>query len=291
MERVGSTTSTRRLIINADDYGLSSGVNSGIIEASERGVVTAASMIVNLPGFDDAVIRAESCHSLSFGLHLNLTTGKPLTTVPSLTQRKTGRFFPLPALIARASLGRVDSSDVAQECTAQIDRMREAGFAPTHLDSHRHVHAHPALWPPVVRAASSRDISTLRVPLEPFWANARDWKATLKKAGLLLCTRTASGQANANGSRHFFGISLQGGRDFASRLFALIPRLPTGTSELMTHPGHADATVADHDGYTWQREKELRALCSPGLRELLTRCHIELVGFGSSAPRRVLRAT
>jgi len=169
--------------------------------------------------------------------------------------------------------------------------MREAGFAPTHLDSHRHVHAHPALWPAVLRAAANRGVSNVRVPLEPFWANATDWKATLKKAGLLLCTGVARRKPNPNGSRFFFGISLQGGRAFASRLFALIPRLPTGTSELMTHPGHVDAAVADHDGYTWQREEELKALCSPGLRELLTRCHIELVGFGSSASRRVLRAT
>jgi predicted glycoside hydrolase/deacetylase ChbG (UPF0249 family) len=282
--RVGSTRSPRRLIVNADDYGLSRGVTTGIIEAAESGVVTSASMIVNLPAFNDAAARAGSRPSLSLGLHLNLTTGKPLTAALSLTRRKTGLFYPLPVLVARASLGRIDSSDVTRECAAQLDRMAEVGIAPTHLDSHRHVHAHPALWPAVIEAASSRGISNVRVPTEPMWANSRDWKAALKKAGLLVCSRASRARGECTGTDHFFGISLQGGRSFGARLFALIPRLPEGTTELMTHPGYADAALSEYDGYTWQREDELRVLCSTELRELLLREGIELTSFSSRAP-------
>jgi predicted glycoside hydrolase/deacetylase ChbG (UPF0249 family) len=237
-------------------------------------------MIVNLPAFDDAVARVRSGPSLSLGLHLNLTTGKPLTAAPSLVRPETGEFHSLPDLIARASLGLVRAADVVQECAAQIDRMIEAGFAPTHLDSHRHVHAHPALWPAVAQAAASRGVSKMRVPSEPFCANARDWRATLKKAGLLLCMRLAH-RGNASRETHFFGISLQGGRSFADRLFALIPNLPCGTSEIMTHPGRVDAALGAYDSYTWQREYELRALCSAGLRDLISRCEIELGTFGN----------
>jgi chitin disaccharide deacetylase len=285
MVRVGSTPSSRKLIINADDYGLSRGVNTGIIEAAETGSVTSASMMVNLPGFDDSVASARSCPSLSLGLHLNLTTGKPLTAAPTLTRRKTGQFYPLPLLIARASLGRVDSSEVARECAAQIDRMVQVGIRPTHLDSHRHVHAHPSLWPPVLEAASSRGLSNVRVPTEPMWANRRDWKATLKKTGLLMSSRISRRRVEHNAPIHFFGLSLQGGSSFAARLFALIPKLPAGTTELMTHPGYADAELSEHDGYTWQREEELRVLCSKDLRDLLLRHGIELVSFGSLTPR------
>lgn len=280
MVRVGSTPSSRQLIVNADDYGLSRGVNTGIIEAAETGVVTSASMIVNLAGFDDAVARARSCPSLSLGLHLNLTTGKPLTAAPSLTRRKTGQFYPLTLLVARASLGRVDSSEVTRECAAQIDRMIEVGITPTHLDSHRHIHAHPALWAAVVEAASSRGISNVRVPTEPLWANARDWRATLKKTGLLMCARVSGRRAEHNAPVHFFGLSLQGGSSFARRLFALIPKLPVGLTELMTHPGYADSALSEHDGYTWQREEELRVLCSRELRDLIQRNGIELASFG-----------
>lgn len=282
---MGSTRSSRRLIINADDYGLSRGVNTGIIEAVERGSVTSASMMVNLPGFDEAVAAARSCPSLSLGLHLNLTTGTPLTAAPTLTRRKTGQFYPLPLLIARASLGRVDSSEVAHECAAQVDRMVEAGISPTHLDSHRHVHTHPSLWPAVIEAASSRGLSNVRVPTEPMRTNTRDWKATLKKTGLLMCSRLARRRAERNTVVQFFGLSLQGGSAFAARLFALIPKLPAGTTELMTHPGYADAELSEHDDYTWQREEELRVLCSKELRDLLLRNGIELVSFGNLTPR------
>lgn len=274
--RVGSTPSPRRLIVNADDYGLCRGVNTGIIEAAERGVVTSASMMVNLQGFDDAVLRARSCPSVSLGLHLNLTTGRPLTSAPSLTQRKTGEFHPLPVLIAKASLGRVDSSEVANECKAQIDRMIGAGIRPTHLDSHRHVHIHPAFWPAVLQAAASRNVSNVRVPCEPLRINAADWRATLKKTGLLVSTRLSRRGMGDHAAIHFFGVSLQGGNPFAARLFALIPDLPAGMTELMTHPGYADASLSEHDGYTWQREEELRVLCSGGLRDLLARSGIEL---------------
>ena len=145
MERVGSTPSPKRLIINADDFGISRGVNIGIIEAAEAGVVTSASLITNLPAFADAISRAQSSPDLSVGLHLNFTIGGPITRAPSLTRRNTGEFYPLPALLGRASLGRLDASDINLECRAQIDRMIDAGFPPTHLDSHRHVHAHPAI--------------------------------------------------------------------------------------------------------------------------------------------------
>jgi chitin disaccharide deacetylase len=242
-------------------------------------------MMVNLPGFDDAVVRARSCSSLSLGLHFNLTTGKPLTTAPSLTHRKSGQFFSLPALIARASLGRVDSSEVTRECKAQIDRMTEAGSPPTHLDSHRHVHTHPALWSAVLRAASARGISSVRIPSEPLRANALDWRATLKKTGLLISTLLSRHGADHGDPIHFFGVSLQGGDSFAARLFALIPELPPGTTELMTHPGYADAALSEHDGYTWQREEELRVLCSGKLRDLLAHSRIELVRHSASEHR------
>jgi predicted glycoside hydrolase/deacetylase ChbG (UPF0249 family) len=242
-------------------------------------------MMVNLPGFDDAVVRARSCPSLSLGLHLNLTTGKPLTAAPSLTRKKSGQFYTVSALIARASLGRVDSADVTRECTAQIDRMIEAGIAPTHLDSHRHVHAHPALWSAVLEAAASRGISDVRVPSEPLWANARDWRATLKKTGLLISTRFARRGADDHDVINFFGVSLQGGSSFAARLFALIPELPPGTTELMTHPGYVDAALSEHDGYTWQREEELRVLCTGELRELLAHSEIELTRHSDNGHR------
>ncbi|HEY6088781.1 MAG TPA: ChbG/HpnK family deacetylase, partial [Gemmatimonadaceae bacterium] len=251
---------------------------------AQSGVVTSTSMIVNLEAFFDGAARARECRELSVGLHLNLTTGRPLTAAPSLTRPDTGEFHSLPGLLARASLGLVSGAEVARECRAQIDRLMEAGFWPTHLDSHRHVHAHPALWSAVSSAAAARGIPNVRVPFEPLWANPRDWRASLKKAGLLMSGRLFRESARRSGVNHFFGISLQGGASFGERLFALIPQLPPGTSELMTHPGHVDSALAGYDGYTWQREQELTVLRSDAFRDLLENCAIELARF-DRAPR------
>ncbi|HEY3114820.1 MAG TPA: ChbG/HpnK family deacetylase [Gemmatimonadaceae bacterium] len=278
---MGSTPRPKHLIINADDFGLTRGVNIGIIEAAEAGVVTSASMIVNLPGFADALDRALTCPALSLGVHLNLTLGRPVTQAASLTRRKTGEFYPLAALITRASLGLLDTADIFRECVAQIDRMIEAGFPPTHLDSHRHVHVHPAIFPTIANAAASRGISRLRVPCEPFGVNARDWRATLKKAGLLFCVALSVRPGVKKSADKFFGISLQGGKSFAARLFALVPQLPAGTTELMVHPGYADAALAEQDSYRLERETELRVLCSREFRELLDRCGVTLTRFGA----------
>ena len=284
MERVVSTPSPTRLIINADDFGISRGVNIGIVEAAKAGVVTAASLIVNLPDFADALDRTLSCPTLSLGLHLNLTVGRPLTAAPSLTRSDTGEFFTLPVLIARASLGLLDASDIGRECLAQIDRMIEAGFPPTHLDSHRHVHVHPAIFRVIAGAAASREIFQVRIPCEPLRVNASDWRATLKKAGLLISDRLSRRAGSDDRAIDFVGVSLQGGKSFATRLFALIPQLQAGTTELMTHPGYADASLAKHDGYTLERVTELRVLTSREFRDLLVRSGVTLTSFGHRRP-------
>ena len=266
--------------MNADDFGLSPAVTTGILEAAEAGAVTSASMIVNLDDFEETVARARNFGRLPLGLHLNLTMGRPLTRAPSLTS-KGGDFYGLPTLVKRASLGMVDSADVARECAAQLNRIAEAGIAVTHMDSHRHIHVHPALFAPVMEAATSRGVYAVRAPLEPISTNLGDWRATMKKVALSLSSRLSGAIRTGHGPDHFYGISLQGGRSFASRLFGLIPKLPSGTSEIMTHPGRVDRSLRSRDSYNWQREEELVVLLSRQFRELLDRHSIQLTGFAS----------
>lgn len=280
----------RRLIINADDLGLSRGVNDGIIEAAASGGITSTSLMVNLPDSSDAIARVRQHSNVSVGLHFNLTVGNALSGPSSLTQGAGAEFYSLPRLIAAASLGMVDESEVERECLAQIDRMTRAGCPPTHLDSHRHVHAHPAIYPGVMRAVQARRIPHLRIPCEPLRVNASVLGATLKKTVLLLNARRSrrirkgrKAPASVAGSRDvagFVGISLQGGTSFADRLFPVIRELPAGTTELMTHPGYADADLARRDNYTVEREIELEVLCSAEFHEVLEACGVTLVNFG-----------
>src|SRR2546422_1111402 len=279
----------RRLVVNADDFGLSAGVNRGVLEAHEAGVVSSVSVLVNAPGWTDAAQRLRDLGSpplplpgLGIGLHLNLTTGRPISWGGSLCDARTGQFHPFGSFVARALAGRIDRGDVAIECTAQLSRLRDAGMVVTHVDSHRHVHALPGVWGPVVETARREGVPVVRVPLEPWGLNPLNWRASLKKTVLRLAWAVASrGETPLRRADHFVGISLQGGRGFLRRLLAVIDHLKPGTTELMVHPGYPDGDLAGWDDYTAPRAQELAALTRPEVRERFQRGRFRLVHFGA----------
>ncbi len=274
-------TGFRRLVINADDLGFSDGVNRGIFQAYDDGVVTSASLMVGLPGWDDALRRVRVAPFIGIGLHLNVLVGEPLTDAPSLIDQGTGRFLSLAALAGRAVTGRIVEREVRDECEAQLSRLLDAGVRVTHIDSHRHPHALPGLWRPVVEVARDHRIPVVRVPIEPAWVNPGDWRATIKKLALRASHVVAArGSPTVAGPRHFYGVSLQGGTCLRRRLLRLIDRMPDGTAEIMVHPGYPDDVLYAMDSYSWQRLPEIDVLCGPELREQLVRRGIELVHFG-----------
>lgn len=272
----------RRLVINADDFGLSDGTNRGILEAHRAGVVTAASLLVNTPGFEAAACAAGGMPALSVGLHLNLTMGQPVSApavVPTLCDSSSRRFYPLFGFIGRALAGRIDGSEVARECAAQIERLRATGLRISHLDGHQHAHVLPGIWQPVVETARQAGLSTVRIPLEPPMRIAWRPKAALAQMLLAASYRVASGGAVPSVQpRHFRGFALTGRRDFTARLLALLDSLEPGTTELMVHPGHPDAGLAEWVEYTTGRAHELAALTSTAVRTRLARGDIELTG-------------
>ena len=275
-------SAARRLIVNADDFGLSAGVNRGILEAHVAGVVTSASLMVNTPAFAVAAAAARQAPSLSVGLHLNLTVGAPVSppqTVPSLCVRD-GRLLPLRHLVTRALTGRLVASDVEGECAAQMARARAAGVRITHLDGHLHAHALPGVWAPVVAAARAAGIDVVRVPLEPAlsiaWRPLAAVGQVLLNAAHRLATREGVVPRHA---QHFRGFALTGRRDFAEGLLTLLDRLEPGVTELMVHPGYPDAELAQWARYVSGRERELAALVSPEVRARLQGGDIELVDF------------
>jgi predicted glycoside hydrolase/deacetylase ChbG (UPF0249 family) len=269
--------------VNADDFGLSAGVNSGILEAHRAGVVSSVSVLVNLPAWEDAAPRlGAAAPALGVGLHLNLTVGRPLSPGGTLCDRRTGGFHRLTGLVGRALAGRIDPADVAAECAAQVARLREAGVAITHLDGHRHAHVLPGVWPAVVETARRQGVPVVRVPLEPLGANPRNWPALVKKVALAAAWRVASRGAPAPRSAdRFFGVSLQGGAEFLPRLLALLDRLEPGTTELVVHPGYPDGDLAYWDRYVAPRAAELAALTAPVVRERIQRGDFRLVHFGA----------
>ena len=278
-------TDAPRLVVNADDFGLSAGVNRGILEAYAAGVVSSVSVLVNAPGWTDAVQRLRDLGpppGLGVGLHVNLTMGRPVSWGGGLCDTRSGCFHTLPALVARALAGRLDPGDVAIECAAQLARLRNAGLVVTHLDSHRHVHVLPGVWGAVVEAARAAGVPVVRVPLEPWSVNPVNWRASLKKAALRMAWGVASrGAAALDRPDRFVGISLQGSRSFPARLLAVLDRLEPGTTELMVHPGYADGDLAAWDDYTAPRARELAALTLPEVRKRFREGRFRLIHFGA----------
>ena len=279
----GAATPDRvRLIINADDFAFSEGVTRGIVEAHAAGSVTSTSIMANGIDWEHAVRLARATRTLGVGVHLNLVQGRPLLRVPSLTDARTGEFQSLGALARRAFVGRVDAGELEAETLAQIERVRGAGIKVTHLDSHRHAHALPGIFPVVCRVARDAGLCVIRIPRESLAVNALDAAATARK--IILAMTLGASHALPLGAPlvtadHFRGISLQGGTHFASRLRRTLDTLEPGSTELMVHPGHVDQSLAAQDPYTAPRAIELAELMSAGVRERLRRGDIELVSF------------
>ena len=278
------TTDERVLIVNADDFGIAEGVNNGIREAHHAGVVTSTSLLANGVAFDHAVAIANGTDRvLGVGVHLDFVQGRPLTSARTLADGKTGHFQSLSTLTRRALLGRVDPHDVMMEAVAQIERVRSAGLAITHVDSHRHAHLLPGVWSAVVDAAASQGIRFVRVPVERRATDA-NLGAKLKILALRAAARaTPDVRPAPRHTDNFIGLSLQGRHHFAILLLRTLDRLPHGTTELMVHPGHADASLSALDSYRTPREAELRALLSAPVRERLRRGDIRLTHFGALA--------
>jgi predicted glycoside hydrolase/deacetylase ChbG (UPF0249 family) len=242
----------RRLIVNADDFGLTPGVSEGILAAHRHGIVTSTTMLVNRELPRDLIARARDA-GLGIGLHVNFTLGKPLTRGPSLVD--TGGVF---VRDARRVAARAKAADVEKEVGAQIERFEKIAKAlPTHLDSHHHV----GLLVPVrevVLAAARR----LGVPVRSQDATVR---ARTRSAGL----RT---------SDHFFGESGPDAYWSLARTLRHLRALPPGTSEFMAHPGWCDPELS-YSRYGRQREVEMVGLGSPAARAAVHALGITLCDF------------
>jgi len=243
----------RRLIVNADDFGLTRGVSAGILAARGHGIVTSTTVLVTAAPDSDQLAEARDA-GLGIGLHVNLTLGRPLTGARSLVD-PAGRFV----RDARHAAARAEAKDVEREVAAQIDRfLALVKRAPTHLDTHHHVGLHAPVTG-VVLAAARR----LGVPVRSQDAGAR---ARARAAGL----RTPD---------HFFGESGPGPYWSLARTLAALRRLPPGLSEFMTHPGWFDDGLA-FSRYGRQRETEMVGLGTPAARAAAAALGITLCHFG-----------
>jgi len=244
-----------KLIINADDFGLTRGVNRAVIECYQRGALTSATLMVNGEAAVDAALAAADNTGLGVGLHLNLTSGAPMRPpgeVPSLLGAD-GRFPGLRQALWRLTIGKARTRELEDEIVAQIDRMVELGVRPTHIDSHHHLHAHPRLRSLLSRVCPRHGIHRMRGYHMPV--------RSTKSLGVVLAARLPAGAPLKSPDR-FMGIEEMGGGELAAPLRRELARTG-GTLELMCHPGYVDEDLARATSYSAPRQLELERLLSP----------------------------
>jgi chitin disaccharide deacetylase len=285
----------RRLIINADDFGLTKGVNRAIVEAHERGIVTSTTLMANGSAFDDAVSLAQSRPRLGVGCHIVLVDGVPLVQEtgthslldPSSTTR-TPRFREgISKFAGLALLGRLAPDEIEAEAAAQIGKLQSSGIAVTHLDSHKHTHMFPQVFKPLLRAAQACGIIAIRNPFErirtsQLAAQPRLWRRWTE-VGILRTLakgfREAVQQAGMTTPDGTFAIVATGALD-ERLLRRMLEHLPDGTWELVCHPGYNDADLRKiRTRLRESREQELRILTSPSTRDLLAANDVEVISF------------
>jgi chitin disaccharide deacetylase len=281
----------KRLIVNGDDFGMSHGITDGIILAHRYGFLTSTSLIANMPGAEYAVSRLANVPGLGVGVHLNICAGRPILRpreVPSLVDRE-GNFLAPRVMIHRLWTWQATGREIEAEFRAQTRWMRDRGITPTHADSHHHMHIYPAAVQPFIRALRAEGISCARAPRSNVWPKSKQLGGAHEgscvrrllvhayRAGLQLTTFRELRMAESRISfppRDRYNLAALG-----ASWKAAIPSLPSGTFELVCHPGLFERGFSETDRIHAQREEELHWLTDSESREVVDKSGVQLITF------------
>lgn len=285
----------RRLIVNADDFGFTSGVNRAIVEAHRTGVVTSSTLMATGPAFGEAVELSKTVPRLSIGCHVVLIDGAPVLPggqIRSLTDANGSRRFRdgLKTFAARAILGLVSSVEIEAEAGAQIRKLQDAGVPISHFDAHKHTHLFPRILLPLLRAAATRGVRAVRNPFGPrlplrsnqlfarpsLWTRYAELHVLNRFAARFREAVDRQGFATPDGT---LGIEVTGTLD-ESLFRAIAQNIPEGTWEFVCHPGYNDADLQmARTRLRESRETELRVLTLPAARAVLAEEGVELISY------------
>jgi predicted glycoside hydrolase/deacetylase ChbG (UPF0249 family) len=281
---MGHSSGTRRVIINADDFGFSCGITEGILRAHRDGVVTSTTIAANMPAAEEAVRRLAAAPNLGVGVHLNVSQGPPLSQEARALADADGvmRLTAAGVVLLCVRKPRMLRA-IEAEYDAQIRWVLDHGITPTHLDSHRHTHGFPPVFARVARLARRYNIRFIRRHRERL--PGPGWPASDAKQRRVRRLLSSFGWINAwiapdlvatNGT---WGIEHTGCIDTAWLVRAAGTVQP-GTTEIMTHPGLADDLDETASRLGASRQMELAALCDPAVAKAFRQQGIERVHYG-----------
>jgi len=267
----------QRLIVNADDFGLSSSVNHAVIRAHQEGVLTTASLMVNEGAFDEAVRLARENPKLGVGLHLTLLMGHstlPAKKIPGLVNPR-GEFSHKPVVTGFRYFFRRDLREqLRAEIHAQFEKFHSTGLTLDHVNSHLHLHLHPVVFQLLMQDAEQLHIRRLRLTREPFWMDVplargnRLYRSTHAAIYFFLSwhAQSALRRKKIRHAQRVFGL-LESARVNEDYLLKLLAILPPGDSELYSHPSLNEF------------KHEFDALVSPRVKDLIEKRGIKLIRY------------
>jgi predicted glycoside hydrolase/deacetylase ChbG (UPF0249 family) len=241
-----------RLILNADDFGLTPGINRAIAELHSAGALTSATLMANGPAFEDAVAIARAHPTLGIGCHIVLTDGTPVSSpekIPSLLGPDRKTFRPsLSAFLYALLRNQIREEEVALEATAQIQKLQAAGIHITHIDTHKHTHLFSTITRPLLAACEAAAIPAIRNPFEPPCSRHLNHGSLSRRVAMALISRLRPRFAAHPQIRSQRIVTTDGtlaisatGQLNALTLAQILTALPpTGTYELCCHPGYND---------------------------------------------------
>lgn len=245
----------KKLIINADDFGLTDGCNYGIIYAMKLGIVTSTTIMMNMPKSKDAIKLAKDNGIEEIGLHLTLTCGQPILPkeeIPSLVNER-GSFYK-----RRAELFPIMKLDEAEkELRNQILEFKKYDIRLSHLDSHHHIHMYDGVREIVAKLAKEYNLPLRQPNLET--------RELLNNLGIT--------------TTDFFSMGFYGDKADIKELTNILEQFPEGTIEIMTHPAIIDKELMNLSSYNEKRLEELKVLTSKEIKRWVQSKDIELITY------------
>ena len=290
--------SQRKLIINADDLGFNQEITDGIFESHRNGVVTSTTLMVNMPAAEYAVQRIDEYPNLSVGVHLNLTTGRPLSNpedIPSIVD-SDGLFLDHHVFMSKANRFQCNAADIERELAAQFDKCDSLGIKPTHADSHHHSTYCLQVFPVLLKLLKQRGYKRMRshrgwyhrdrcVP-RSFSLMKRTLAQNLRRAPQRLYYEAQHLICKLRGFKvpderyDFYKIVGNRTMGYATDCIpSLIATMPRGVSEMVCHPGYLSDDPVDDEDFRTQRKIELDLMTGDDLKSALADSDIELVNF------------
>jgi len=270
----------KQLLVNADDLGLSSAINAGIIQSHVDGIVTSTSIVASGQAFDEGVQLANQHPSLGVGVHLTLVEENSVS--PNLPTLAPHGVLPRTygKLVKKVITCQIRLPEIETEFRAQIEKCLLAGIKPTHLDSHQHTHALPLIFPIAIRLANDYKIPGIRIPrgipsLQDLSANRFASKCVLSLLAHTDAAFIPRGSCKTTG--HFKGL-FESGSLSENRLLQILENLPTGTSELVCHPGCDDPSPR-YANWNQRRQLELASLTSASAKVAIKNLGIQLINY------------